>query len=91
MRGVKIDVQLRRMYNRDDIDFRGKQREGLEAIVAGEPYITVIMRTGGGKSLMFMLPAFASEDGVTVVIVPIVSLREDLWERCKAQGIPCAQ
>lgn len=43
--------------------------------------------TGGGKSLSFMLPAFCSPDGVTVVVVPLVALREDLHRRCQVGGI----
>jgi len=49
------------------------------------------MRTGGGKSLLFMLPAASSRDGVTVVIVPLCSLREDLKDRCDGAGISCAE
>lgn len=91
MREIDVDVEIRRFYGRRDAEFRGKQREGLEAVVAGEPYITIIMRTGGGKSLVFMLPAFALKDGVTIVIVPMVALREDLWRRSSEAGIPCAE
>ncbi|KAK3935012.1 hypothetical protein QBC46DRAFT_424293 [Diplogelasinospora grovesii] len=40
------------------------------------------LRTGGGKSMLFILPAFYSPDRVTVIIVPLVALREDLHARC---------
>ena len=45
------------------------------------------MKTGGGKSLLFMLPAASSNAGVTIVIVPLNSLRDDLMNRCKKAGI----
>lgn len=91
MRDIDIDVQLKKFYDSPDARFRGLQQEGLEAIVGGRPFILIIMRTGGGKSLMFMLPASASIDGLTIVIVPMVSLRQDLWERSNEKGIPCAE
>ncbi|KAL2104431.1 hypothetical protein VUR80DRAFT_942 [Thermomyces stellatus] len=43
--------------------------------------------TGGGKSMSFMLPAYCSPEGVTVVVVPLVALRQDLHERCERAGI----
>jgi superfamily II DNA helicase RecQ len=49
------------------------------------------MPTGGGKSLLFMLPVAASRDGVTIVIVPIVALRQDMCERSNEKGIPYAE
>jgi superfamily II DNA helicase RecQ len=48
----------------------------LQAIIySDKAFILVIMPIGGGKSLLFMLLAAASRDGVTIVIVPIVALR----------------
>jgi superfamily II DNA/RNA helicase len=38
-----------------------------------------------------MLPAAASRDGVTIVIVPMVALRQDMCERSNEKGIPCAE
>ena len=42
----------------EDKSFRGVQREALEAVVAGHKRIVVVMGTGGGKSLVFMLAAW---------------------------------
>jgi superfamily II DNA helicase RecQ len=50
-----------------------------------------IMLTGGGKSLLFMLLAVASQDGVTVVIVPMVALRQDMCKQSNEKGIPCVE
>ena len=38
-----------------------------------------------------MLPAAGSIDGVTIVIVPTISLRQDFMDRCNRDGIPCAE
>ncbi|KAK6433365.1 hypothetical protein LTR95_010457 [Oleoguttula sp. CCFEE 5521] len=89
MRGINVDKQLKQMYG-PQAQFRGKQREALDLIVSGHPRIVIVMRTGGGKSLLFQLPAAASTDGVTIVVMPKVMLQEDMAKRCRKDGIRCA-
>jgi hypothetical protein len=48
------------------------------------------MPTGGGKSMCFMLPAFAV-GGLTVVVVPLIALRGDMMQRCHQLGISCVE
>jgi superfamily II DNA helicase RecQ len=50
-----------------------------------------VMPTGGGKSLLFMLPAFAEQGGTTVVVVPLIALRGDMKRRCQKLGISCVE
>ena len=38
-----------------------------------------------------MLPAAGSIDGVTIVIVPTISLRQDLINRCNRDGVLYAE
>jgi superfamily II DNA helicase RecQ len=45
------------------------------------------MPTGAGKSMLFMLPAFVGVRGVTVVVVPFVTLRHDMKGRSKKVGV----
>lgn len=60
------------------------------AIMRQKSPVVVIMGTSGGKSLLFMLPALCST-GLTVVVVPLVSLRGDMKDRCDKLGIECAE
>ena len=90
MRHVNGQAELQRMYG-PDAQFRGIQQTALDAIVAGTPYVVAIMRTGGGKSMLFMLPAAGSPGGLTVVIVPVVSLQQDMHKRCQKVGIRCSK
>lgn len=46
-----------------------------------------ITPTGGGKSMSFMLPAYCSQQGRTIVIVPLVALQEDMHSECIKHGI----
>ena len=72
-------------------EFRGLQERALQAIIQRHMRVLIMMRTGGGKSLFFMLPAMCSRDGVTIVIVPLISLREDLKRRYNEAGISCRE
>ena len=66
-RTIDIDMELRRMMQNDHAEFRGFQKSVVESIMSGQERILAIMPTGGGKSLLFMLPAFCGEGGVTIV------------------------
>ncbi|KDN71707.1 hypothetical protein CSUB01_12644 [Colletotrichum sublineola] len=59
--------------------------------MANKSPVVVVMGTGGGKSLCFMLPAASCPGGVTVVVVPLVSLLGDMVRRCGLLGIRCAE
>jgi superfamily II DNA helicase RecQ len=67
--------------------FRGRQEEVMRAVIRGESPVVQVAGTGEGKSMSFMLPAFCSPDGVTLVVVPLVALRDDLYGRCQRMGI----
>ena len=89
--------QLHRLIG-PQAQFRGIQEPVLQAIMAGQSPILAVMGTGGGKSLLFMLPAMCSMayagnglPGMTVVVIPMISLRQDLRGRCEAAGISCTE
>lgn len=86
LRRVDPESALQRMLG-FGASFRGVQKPALEAILRGESQLLVVMPTGAGKSLLFMLPAFCAGDGVTVVVVPLIALRQDMVRRCQSLGI----
>ena len=49
------------------------------------------MRTGGGKSLFFILLAASIRIGVIIIIIPLNLLREDLKDRYNKVGISYAE
>ncbi len=66
-------------------EFRPGQREIVEAVAAGSDALA-IMPTGGGKSLLFQLPALM-RPGVTVVISPLIALMRDQVAGLRAAGV----
>ena len=59
--------------------------------MAGESPVIAVMPTGGGKSITFMLPASCGHGGVSVVVFPLIALRQDMLRRCEIMGITCAE
>ncbi len=66
--------------------FRPLQREIVEAALAGED-VLALLPTGGGKSLCYQLPAVL-EDGLTLVVSPLIALMKDQVDALTANGIP---
>jgi hypothetical protein len=80
---------LRAVLRDDHAQFRTPQKkEAVRLAAAKETPLVAILPTGGGKSLVFMVPAMLSGSGVTIVVAPyaepvlsIVILRNILREK----------
>lgn len=88
---VDLKAEFKRLAGRPDAKYRGKQEESLKAVMQRRLRVLVVMATSTGKSMLFMLPASVSPDGVTVVVAPLNALRDDLQDRCDQLSIPCAK
>ncbi|HEX4348234.1 MAG TPA: DNA helicase RecQ [Vicinamibacterales bacterium] len=68
--------------------FRPLQREAMEAVLSGRDSI-VVLPTGGGKSLCFQAPAVV-QDGLAVIVSPLISLMKDQVDTLVGNGVPAA-
>lgn len=88
---VDLKASFQAFSNDPTAEFRSRQQDALEAICQRKLRVLVVMATGVGKSLLFMLPAALISGGYTIVIAPLNALRDNLVDRCEMASIPCAK
>ena len=81
--GLDLDAGLHRLGY---AAFRAGQREAIETLLASGRLL-LVAPTGGGKSLIYQLPAVLL-DGTTLVVSPLISLMQDQVEALDARGVP---
>ena len=65
--------------------FRGSQENIIEAVLKKQD-VLALLPTGGGKSVCFQVPAMA-QDGICIVVSPLIALIHDQVNSLKSKGI----
>ncbi|RHZ43882.1 uncharacterized protein CDV56_100714 [Aspergillus thermomutatus] len=78
---------LQRMYGLNAQYRSDGQEQAMKHIVAGAGQVLTILRTSEGKSLLYLLPCQLLGAGTTVVILPLVVLKDEVQRRCVDAGI----
>ena len=69
-------------------NFRGIQRDIIESICSRKDTLG-LMPTCGGKSITFQVPAL-SQDGICIVVTPLIALMKDQVRNLRKRGIKAA-
>lgn len=80
---INVLSALRRLYRDPEAQFRTeRQREAVESVASRTGDVVAILPTGGGKSLLFLVPLFLPRARTTIVVVPLVALKQDMVRPC---------
>ena len=80
---IERDAVLRERFGITAL--RGPQEEAIEAVLDGRDLL-LTMPTGGGKSLVYQLPA-SLLPGTTLVVTPLIALMHDQVMALEALGV----
>ena len=63
------------------------QERAMVTVMSGSEQVDVVLGTGAGKSMLFMLPCVLPDASVTILILPLVSLCGDLLHQVRELAI----
>lgn len=79
---------LKEFMQDDQVTFRSpEQRQAFYLIMKQVPYLFLVLPTAAGKTTLFLFGASLATSQVTIVIVPLNSLKLDLSRKAAALGL----
>ena len=78
----------RQLYQGEALQWKSAMQErAMVTVMSRTEQVVVVLGTGEGKSMLFMLPCALPDAGITILILPLVSLRGDLLRRVRELAI----
>ncbi|KAL3412624.1 telomere-associated RecQ helicase [Aspergillus fumigatus] len=83
-----LDHMLKEFMQDDQVTFRSPiQRQAFHLIMKQVPYLIMVLPTAAGKTTLFLFGASLATSQVTMVIVPLISLKLDLSTKAATLGL----
>ena len=83
-----LTQMLREFLSDNTAVFRSAgQQEALYCMIKHIPYLYLILPTASGKTTLFLFGASILPNLVTILIIPLISLKLDILDKAKALGL----
>jgi superfamily II DNA helicase RecQ len=83
-----LTSMLQEFLGNNKADFRSsEQRDAFYLIIKRLPYLYLILPTAAGKTTLFLFGASILPNQVTIIIIPLISLKLDLLYKASALGL----
>lgn len=80
---------MRQLFRDDTISWASpQQQQAMVAVLEKRTDVVAILRTGGGKSMLAIIPSILEINYATVLVLPLNSLIMDFEHRLKRMGVP---
>ncbi|KAF8417617.1 hypothetical protein L210DRAFT_3427928, partial [Boletus edulis BED1] len=81
--------KMRELLQREDLEWKSsQQRDAMNTVLQGQTDIVVIMPTGGGKSMLAIIPSLLEDNKTTVLVLPLNSLIMDYERKLQGMRVP---
>ena len=83
----QAEVGLRKVFRPTAVPRSADQLDALQLVLNPPKTSIVVIRTAGGKSALFLVPAALAEQKTVIVVIPYTTLANDLLDNTVKAGI----
>lgn len=81
--------KMQELLNQGNLDWKSReQKEAMIATLQGQTDVIAILPTGGGKSMLAIIPSLLEVNNTTILVLPLNSLIMDYERRLQAMHVP---
>ncbi|KAG1786392.1 uncharacterized protein HD556DRAFT_1449769 [Suillus plorans] len=80
---------MRKLLHNESASWKSEQqKEAMRVVSERKKDAIVVLRTGGGKSMLAIIPSLLEKNSATVLVLPLNSLLMDFQRRLTSMGVP---